>query len=48
MYSAIRWEVSPVLASVSTLLTLLSLGFCLLIMALQRRAEAAERITKPE
>ena len=48
MYSAIRWEVSPVLASVSTLLTLLSLGFCLLIMALQRRAEAAERIAKPE
>lgn len=48
MYSAIRWEVSPVLAAVSTLLTLLSLGFCLLIMALQRRAEAAEQLTKPE
>jgi putative spermidine/putrescine transport system permease protein len=35
MYSAIRWEVSPVLAAVSTLLTLLSLVVCLAIMALQ-------------
>ncbi|CAM3688978.1 Spermidine/putrescine ABC transporter permease [Bordetella sputigena] len=35
MYSAIRWEVSPVLAAVSTLLTLLSLLVCLAIMALQ-------------
>jgi len=37
MYSAIRWEISPVLAAVSTLLTALSLAFCLGIMALQRR-----------
>jgi putative spermidine/putrescine transport system permease protein len=37
MYSAIRWEVSPVLAAVSTLLTAISLAFCLGIMALQRR-----------
>jgi putative spermidine/putrescine transport system permease protein len=35
MYSAIRWEVSPVLAAVSTLLTLLSLAVCLAIMAVQ-------------
>lgn len=48
MYSAIRWEVSPVLAAVSTLLTLLSLGFCLLIMALQRRADAAKAATPSE
>ncbi|CAM3954284.1 ABC transporter permease [Bordetella bronchialis] len=34
MYSAIRWEVSPVLAAVSTLLTILSLFVCLAIMAL--------------
>lgn len=37
MYSAIRWEVSPVLAAVSTLLTAISLAFCLGIMALQHR-----------
>jgi len=35
MYSAIRWEVSPVLAAVSTLLTGLSLAMCLMIMRLQ-------------
>jgi|HigsolmetaAR203D_1030402.scaffolds.fasta_scaffold00388_13 ABC-type spermidine/putrescine transport system, permease component II len=35
MYSAIRWEVSPVLAAVSTLLTLFSLAVCLVIMRLQ-------------
>ncbi len=40
MYSAIKWEVSPVLAAVSTLLTLLSLGVCLLISALQQRQRA--------
>jgi putative spermidine/putrescine transport system permease protein len=37
MYSAIRWEVSPVLAAVSTLLTVTSLAFSLGIMALQQR-----------
>jgi len=37
MYSAIRWEVSPVLAAVSTLLTAISLAVSLGIMALQRR-----------
>ncbi|MBV7485313.1 ABC transporter permease [Bordetella sp. BOR01] len=35
MYSAIRWEVSPVLAAVSTLLTGLSLAVCLMIIRLQ-------------
>jgi len=35
MYSAIRWEISPILAAVSTLLTLLSLAICLTLMALQ-------------
>lgn len=35
MYSAIRWEVSPILAAVSTLLTVVSLAICLGIMALQ-------------
>ncbi|TCG09571.1 spermidine/putrescine ABC transporter permease [Paraburkholderia steynii] len=42
MYSAIRWEVSPVLAAVSTLLTVISLLVCLGIMALQRRDASAE------
>ncbi|MFT4067380.1 ABC transporter permease [Paraburkholderia sp.] len=42
MYSAIRWEVSPVLAAVSTLLTLVSLVVCVGIMALQRRDAHAE------
>ncbi len=40
MYSAIRWEVSPVLAAVSTLLTILSLLFCLAVMALQSKDDA--------
>jgi putative spermidine/putrescine transport system permease protein len=35
MYSAIRWEISPVLAAVSTLLTAISLVICLALMALQ-------------
>jgi putative spermidine/putrescine transport system permease protein len=43
MYSAIRWEVSPVLAAVSTLLTLISLTVCLGIMALQRRDASADQ-----
>lgn len=43
MYSAIKWEVSPVLAAVSTLLTLLSLAICLSISALQKRAERTAR-----
>jgi putative spermidine/putrescine transport system permease protein len=43
MYSAIKWEVSPVLAAVSTLLTLLSLAVCMLLSALQKRGENAAR-----
>jgi len=38
MYSAIRWEISPVLAAVSTLLTAISLAVCLGMMALQKRS----------
>ena len=36
MYSAIRWEISPVLAAVSTLLTLLSLGICFAVALTQK------------
>ncbi|WP_345816851.1 ABC transporter permease (plasmid) [Paraburkholderia sp. PREW-6R] len=43
MYSAIRWEVSPVLAAVSTMLTLISLLMCLGIMALQRREASTDQ-----
>jgi putative spermidine/putrescine transport system permease protein len=39
MYSAIRWELSPVIAAVSTLLTVLSLAIALGIIALQRPTE---------
>lgn len=42
MYSAIRWEVSPILAAVSTLLTVVSLAICLGIMALQPAQERAD------
>jgi len=42
MYSAIRWEVSPVLAAVSTLLTIVSLVVCLGIMALQAPQQRTE------
>lgn len=47
MYSAIRWEVSPVLAAVSTLLTLLSLLVCLALMALQKRSASTGPVPKP-
>lgn len=40
MYSSIRWELTPVLAAVSTLLTVLSLLIALGIIALQRKSEA--------
>ena len=43
MFTAIRWEVSPVLAAVSTLLTLTSLLFCLGIMALQKKSALESR-----
>jgi len=35
MYSAIRWELSPVLTAISTILTLTSLGICIGILALR-------------
>ncbi|WMD21460.1 ABC transporter permease [Achromobacter seleniivolatilans] len=35
MYSALRWEVSPVLTAVSSMLTIASLVFCLAILALK-------------
>ncbi len=40
MYSALRWEVSPVIAAVSTLLTVISLAFALGVMWLERRDKA--------
>ncbi|WP_342640446.1 ABC transporter permease [Rhodoligotrophos ferricapiens] len=36
MYSTIHWEISPVLAAISTLLTVLSLAICLLVASMQR------------
>lgn len=37
MFSAIQWEISPVIAAVSTLLTAVSLVVCLVNVALQKR-----------
>lgn len=39
MYSSIRWELSPVIAAVSTILTVLSLVVALAIVAMQRPTE---------
>jgi putative spermidine/putrescine transport system permease protein len=39
MYSSIQWEISPVIAAVSTMLTALSFIICMLTAALQRRDE---------
>jgi putative spermidine/putrescine transport system permease protein len=36
MYSAIRWEISPVLAAISTLLTAASLLVCVVMLVLQK------------
>lgn len=36
MYSTIHWEISPVLAAVSTLLTVLSLAICLTVALVQK------------
>ncbi len=38
MFNAIQWEISPVLAAVSALLTLLSLGVCVLGASLQKKS----------
>lgn len=40
MYSAIKWEVSPVIAAVSTMLTAISLVVCLIMAALQKTVPA--------
>lgn len=37
MYSSIHWEISPVLAAISSLLTILSLVICLIVAALRKR-----------
>jgi putative spermidine/putrescine transport system permease protein len=37
MFSAIQWEISPVIAAVSTLLTVISLVVCLVNVALQKK-----------
>lgn len=41
MYSAIQWEISPVIAAVSTLLTILSFVACTVAAVFQRPVEAA-------
>lgn len=38
MFSSIKWEISPILAAISSLLTLLSLVVCLIGAAAQKRA----------
>lgn len=40
MYSAIRWEISPVIAAVSTMLTAISLVVCLVMVALKKTTPA--------
>ena len=40
MFSAIQWEISPVIAAVSTLLTAISLVACLVNVAVQKDGEA--------
>jgi putative spermidine/putrescine transport system permease protein len=42
MYSAIQWEISPVLAAISTLLIVLSLVICVSGTALQKDDEKGE------
>lgn len=39
MFSAIQWEISPVIAAVSTILTVISLVVCLVNVSLQKKAE---------
>ena len=41
MYSALRWEVSPVIAAVSTILTVISLAFAIGVMWLERKDKRA-------
>jgi putative spermidine/putrescine transport system permease protein len=39
MFSSIHWEISPVLAAVSTLLTVMSMAVCLIVAVWERRAK---------
>lgn len=41
MFSAIQWEISPVIAAVSTILTAISLVVCLVNVMLQKKADVA-------
>jgi putative spermidine/putrescine transport system permease protein len=43
MYSSIKWEVSPVLAAVATILTFLSVLVCLLTYVMKQGAVKRER-----
>lgn len=38
MYSSIKWEISPILAAISSLLTFLSLVVCLIGAAAQKKS----------
>ena len=37
MFSTIQWEISPVIAAVATLLTILSTGICILVTVIMDR-----------
>lgn len=39
MFNSIRWEISPVIAAVATLLTAISFAVCMITMALQKRGD---------
>jgi len=43
MFSSIQWEISPVLAAVSTMLTLLSLVICLIGASFQKKSQDSYR-----
>jgi putative spermidine/putrescine transport system permease protein len=40
MFSSIQWEVSAVLAAISTMLTILSIVICVVVAILQRKEAA--------
>lgn len=42
MFSSMRWEVSPVLAAISTILTVISAGLCISISIFQTREKPGE------
>ena len=39
MFSSIQWEISPVLAAISSMLTLASAAICLLVVAARRNEQ---------